>query len=129
MQLFETQITVTKVDLDELKHVNNIRYVDWVNRIAKLHWEKNTSQEMRNNYFWVLLNHFIEYKRPAFLGDVIKFKTYVTKSEGVTSLRTVEMYNSNTNKLLAKSETKWCLMDANTNRPTRINEEIVDLFN
>ena len=129
MQQFEILKTVTKGDLDELNHVNNIRYVSWVNDIAQLHWENNSTKTIRNNYYWVLLNHFIEYKRPAFLNDTIKLKTYVTKSEGVTSSRIVEMYNNHSLKLLAKSETKWCLMAANTNRPTRITEEIINLFN
>jgi len=129
MQMFETQIIVTKDDLDELNHVNNVRYVSWVNDVAKLHWEKNSKVDMRSKYYWVLLSHFIEYKSSAFLNDLINIKTYVTKSKGVTSSRTVEMYNSNTHKLLVKSETNWCLMDSSTNRPTRINEEIVKLFN
>lgn len=129
MQIFETQITVTEDDLDELNHVNNVRYVSWVNDAAKLHWEKNSTVDMRSKYYWVLLSHLIEYKSSAFLNDLINIKTYVTKSEGVTSSRTVEMYHSNTNKLLVKSETNWCLKDSSTNRPTRISEEIVKLFN
>ena len=129
MQRFEILKTVTKGDLDELNHVNNIRYVSWVNDIAQLHWKNNATKRIRNNYYWVLLSHFIEYKSPAFLNDTIKLETYVIKSEGVTSSRIVEMYNNQTLKLLAKSETKWCLMAVNTNRPTRITKEIINLFN
>ena len=80
------------------------------------------------NFFWVLLNHHIEYKSPAVLNDVIKLKTYVIKAEGVTSTRIVEMFNKN-NKLLVKSETHWCLISSKTLRPTRINSEIANLFN
>ena len=129
MQVFETQISVTKDDLDELNHVNNVRYVEWVNDVAKLHWQKNTSKEINDNYYWVLLSHNIDYKSSAYLNEVITLKTYITKSEGVTSIRIVEMYNSKTNKLLVKSETNWCLFDAKTNRPTRMTDEIINLFN
>ena len=129
MQVFETQISVTKDDLDELNHVNNVRYVEWVNDVAKLHWQKNTSKEINDNYYWVLLSHNIDYKSSAYLNEVITLKTYITKSEGVTSKRIVEMYNSKTNKLLVKSETNWCLFDAKTNRPTRMTDEIINLFN
>ncbi len=129
MQVFETKITVTQDDIDELNHVNNVRYVQWVNDAAKLHWEQNTTKEISNNYYWVVLNHNIDYNSSAFLNDVVAIKTYVTKSEGVTSTRVVEMYNSKTDKLLVKSETNWCLIDAKTNRPTRITDEIANLFN
>ena len=128
MQTFETQIIVRQGDLDELNHVNNVRYVQWVNDIAKAHWYKNASTEILNNYFWVLISHTIEYKSQAFLNDKIKLKTYVTKGEGVTSNRIVEIYNDKTEKLLAKSETNWCFMSAKTKRPTRITEDIKKLF-
>lgn len=129
MEIYETQITVSKNDLDELNHVNNVRYVQWVNDAAKMHWLQNTTEAITKNYYWVVLNHHIEYKSSAFLNDVITLKTYVSKSEGVRSTRIVEMYNSKTNRLLIKSETNWCLMDAKTNRPTRITDEIINLFN
>ena len=129
MDVFEYQITVTKDDIDELNHVNNVRYVQWVNDAAKRHWQQNTSEEIITNYYWVVLSHNIDYKSSAFLNDTLTIKTYVSSFEGVRSIRIVEIYNSKTNKLLVKSETNWCLIDANTNRPTRISDEIVNLFN
>ena len=126
MQVFEKHITVTKDDLDELNHVNNVRYVQWIQDIAKAHWEQHATQPIKESFYWVVVSHFIEYKSPAFLNDQILIKTYVTTSEGVTSIRVVEMFKSD--KLLVKAETVWCLLSASTNRPTRITEEIADLF-
>jgi len=129
MQTFEKLITVTETDLDDLNHVNNVCYVQWVNDIAKFHWQQNASENMINKYFWVMISHHIVYKSSALLNDIVKLKTYVLKSEGVTSTRIVEMYNATTNKLLAKSETNWCFMNKKTKRITRITPEIVGLFN
>jgi acyl-CoA thioester hydrolase len=129
MQIFEKLITVTKDDLDELNHVNNVRYIKWVNDVAKEHWLQNALEYICKEYFWVLISHHIEYKNSALLNDIIKLKTYVIKTEGVTSTRIVEMYHNKTQKLLIKSETKWCLMSSKTLRPTRINSEIANLFN
>ncbi|WP_418510146.1 acyl-CoA thioesterase [Corallibacter sp.] len=129
MQIFETTITVTKQDLDELNHVNNVRYVQWVQDIAKTHWETQTPSIILDAYFWVMINHFITYKSEALLNDVITLKTYVTKSEGIRSTRVVEIINQKSNKLLAKSETTWCFMNRKTMRPTRITEDVINLFN
>ncbi len=129
MQTFETNIQVTKGDLDVLNHVNNVRYVKWVNDIAERHWLKNATKDITDQYYWVLISHHIQYKNSAFLNDIIHLKTYVTRSEGVTSTRIVEMYNAQTKKLLAQSETVWCLMNSKTNKPSRISAEIVNLFN
>ena len=128
MQTFEKLITVTQEDLDDLNHVNNVCYVQWVQDVAEQHWNSKVTQQILNSYFWVMLNHYIQYKGQAFLNDDLILKTYVTKAEGVTSTRTVEIYNKNSGKLLTTSETNWCFMSKENNRPTRIPKEIIELF-
>ena len=128
MKTYETTFVVTKEHIDDLNHVNNVHYVQWVQDIAKAHWQSKASDDLQNRYSWFLLSHFIEYKGAAFLNDIISLKTYIAKAEGVTYTRIVEMHNATTNKLLVKSETKWCFINAKTQRPTRIPHEIVDLF-
>jgi len=129
MQIYESILTVAQDDLDELSHVNNVRYVQWVNDIAKAHWILKATPEQLQKYFWVVIKHSIQYKSPAFLNDVLKLKTYVSHSEGVTSTRVVEIYNIDNNKLLVRSETGFCLIDGKTERPSRIPDEIINLFN
>lgn len=128
MNTYETTLKVTQEHLDDLNHVNNVHYVQWVQNVAKAHWEANAPEAIKNQYFWVLLTHFIEHKAEALLNDIIHVKTYISKNEGVTCHRIVEILNKTTNKLLAKSETKWCFITSKTKRPTRITSEIVNLF-
>lgn len=129
MQTFEKHLIVTQDDLDQLNHVNNVRYVQWVQDIASEHWASRVTKNISDTYFWVLLKHTIDYKGEAILGDVIKLKTYIKKAEGVTSIRKVEMYDKNTDKLLVTSETVWCLISNKTKKPARITPEIANLFN
>ena len=128
MRVFEATHTVISEDLDDLMHVNNVRYVQWVQDIAKAHWEAATTPLQQHDNIWVLVSHHIDYKAAAKLNDEIHLKTYVTRSEGVTSTRLVEMYHKGTKRLIVKSETKWCLLDALTKKPKRITDEIVDVF-
>ncbi|WP_396600871.1 acyl-CoA thioesterase [Algibacter sp. R77976] len=128
MSTFETSLVVTKAHIDDLNHVNNVHYVQWVQDIAKAHWQSKASEDIQAKYGWFLLSHFIEYKSAAVLNDTINLKTYIAKVEGVKYTRIVEMYNATNNKLLAKSETKWCFINLKTERPSRIPQEIVDLF-
>ena len=128
MMVFEATRSVVSDDLDDLMHVNNVRYVQWVQDIAKSHWEAATTPLQQQENVWVLLSHHIDYKSAAKLHDEIHLKTYVTRSEGVTSTRLVEMYHKGTKKLIVKSETKWCLLDLLTKKPKRITAEIVDVF-
>jgi acyl-CoA thioester hydrolase len=128
MQIFEIEHIVVSDDLDELHHVNNVRYVQWVQDVAKAHWHHYATADILSNYYWVMLSHHLEYKQPAILNDNLTLKTFVIKLEGVTSIRKVEIYNKISNTLLVSSETKWCLINAKTNRPARISDEIANLF-
>lgn len=129
MQVFEKTIIVSEDDIDDLNHVNNVRYVQWVQDIAKDHWLAYATKPILGTYSWFLVNHFIEYKSPALLGDKLILKTFVPLVEGVSTTRHVEIFNAETKKLLVKSKAKWCLIDNNTQRPTRIIPEIAELFN
>ena len=128
MQIFETTIIVKESDLDELNHVNNIRYVEWVQDIAKKHWLKKATSNILKDFFWVMTNHCIAYKNEAFLGDKLMLKTYIKTNEIAISTRIVEITNKHSNVLIAKSETKWCLLSTKSKRPVRITEEITHLF-
>ncbi len=128
MVTFEKTIEVTSPDLDELEHVNNVRYVQWIQDISKEHWEFKASEAIVAQVVWVVLNHNISYKNAAKLGDIIELRTYVEKSEGVTSTRVVEMWKKGSKTLLVSSKTLWCLLDSQTLKPKRISEEIRAIF-
>ena len=50
MKVLEKKILVSKNDLDDLNHVNNVVYIQWIQEIAKEHWEKLASNEILDNY-------------------------------------------------------------------------------
>lgn len=128
MKTYTKKYTVKKEDLDELAHVNNVRYVQWIQDIAKEHWQTATSKIIQEAYAWVVVSHHIDYKSAAVLGDEILLKTYVTKSHGATSTRIVEVIHNDTLRLIVKAETNWCLLNIHTKKPARISEEIKQLF-
>lgn len=125
---FEKTLTVSADDLDELEHVNNVRYVQWVQDISKEHWQTCAAAEIQAAVVWVVMNHHISYKSAAKLDDQIKIHTHITESRGATCIRVVEMHNAITNTLLLRSKTEWCLLNAKSLRPTRISEEIKNVF-
>lgn len=127
-EIFEQTIKVTKADLDELQHVNNVRYVQWMEDIAKAHWNERASDEIKENYFWIVIRHEIDYKGQAFLGDEILLQTYVGEHTHVTSQRLVNILNKKTGKVLIKAKSTWCLMDYKTKKPVKISEEMVRVF-
>ena len=126
MKVYTTKIKVQKADIDELNHVNNVVYLQWVNDVSALHWKTLSNDEINAKYIWVAVRHEIDYLKPAFLNEEITIKTWIATLEGVKSIRKVAIYRKE--ELLAKSKTTWVLLDAKTQKITRIPKEIEEIF-
>ncbi len=126
MTPFEIQLEVTEDHIDELKHVNNVVYLQWVQDIANLHWDKLREGYDTSAYVWVVLRHELDYSGQAVLGDTITARTWVGETAGIKSIRHVEFYKGE--KLLVKTQTFWCLVDSKTLRPKRITGEILQVL-
>lgn len=126
--IFEYHIVVMPTDIDTLGHVNNIVYLRWVQEAAIAHWNQLSNDEINKKYVWVVMRHEIDYLHPALLHQELLVKTWVGKNEGAKSERHTEIYNSATGKKLAQGLTTWCLLDALSKRPKRIEEDILVLF-
>lgn len=128
MESYEKRIKVSKKDLDDLDHVNNVRYVQWIQDISKEHWQTVAPNAMQAGILWVVKKHTIDYLSSAVLGDEILARTYIADTKGAISVRCVEMYHHETNRLLVRSLTEWCLLNALTLKPIRISEAIKNIF-
>jgi acyl-CoA thioester hydrolase len=123
---FKLSIKVKPEDIDELGHVNNVVYLQWVQLVASTHWKSLSSDEIRSKNLWVALRHEIDYLSSTFLEDDIVGYTWVSSLEGVKSTRHVEFYLGES--CLAKAKTNWCLLDATTLKPKRIGQDIKALL-
>lgn len=125
---FYDSLYVESSAIDDLNHVNNLNYIEWVQRVSQKHWEEKAENEIQEKYGWVVLNLNIDYKAPAFLGEELLLKTYILNYKGVRSERQTEIYRKADQVLLAKAKVLWCLVDKEKQRPQRITEEIVKPF-
>lgn len=127
-EVFTQDITVPKSAIDARGHVNNVTYLEWCLNAAEAHWIKNTSEVQRKNYVWFVLRHEIDYKQAAFEGEKLRVSTWVTSADGVKSERRYRIERRADEKILVEAKTIWCFLDGHTLRPTKITEEIRNLF-
>ena len=127
-EIYKIRLVVQEKHLDDLHHVNNVVYLQWVQNIAKEHWEVRATEELKKKFIWFVVRHEIDYKKQAFLGDPILIETFVGETTFVTSKRFVNIKNADTGELLVAVESNWCLLDAKSKRPTKINEELRRVF-
>lgn len=126
MIVYEKLITVIKEDLDFNNHVNNLVYMKWALDISREHWLSAITEEINENYFWMVRSHHVEYRQQAFLGDQLKIQTYVEGYRGPFSDRMVKIYKGE--ELLVKVLSNWCLIERATQKLKRVPEEIQVLF-
>lgn len=122
---FHRDLTVTREHLDEQNHVNNLEYMKWVLEISEAHWVAKTPLDIRENYVWFVLDHYIQYRRQAFLGEELKVTTWIENYSKVKSERHVKITRKSDAKTIVEARTNWCFVDQHTKKPTRITSEVV----
>lgn len=123
---YQYTFKVGSKDIDDLNHVNNVVYLQWVNDISERHWDVLADKEIKQKYLWVVLRHELDYLKQAFLGEEITMITWIGESVGVKSVRHVHVYRGNT--VLLKARSTWCLLEQKSLRPTRVKEDILSLL-
>lgn len=127
-EVYSKTLVVTQDDLDENQHVNNVRYVEWIQEIAREHWDVRASDQLKEKFFWVVIRYEIDYKKEALQGDEILIETFVGDTTHVTSERFIHIKHKESGALLVSAKSIWCLMDQDSKRPARINEELKTVF-
>ena len=123
---YSHSFVVKEEAIDNLNHVNNVVYLQWLNDIAEIHWNILSTEALRAKYVWVVLRHELDYMNQALLGDEITVVTWVGQSTGAKSVRHVHMFKGEIP--LLKAASTWCLIDAVSQRPTRIKNDILTLM-
>jgi acyl-CoA thioester hydrolase len=125
-EVYSFLIKVKKKDIDNLNHVNNIQYLNWVLKAAEEHWNFVTKKQYNQNFAWVVFRHEIDYLKPAMLHDEISVTTWIENNYGVKSERLV--YIKRNQELLVKAKTIWVFVNKKSMKPARIPQEISKLF-
>ena len=128
--VYSYEFSVPTDALDENGHVNNVRYVQWMQDAAVRHYEALGAIPLTQaiGATWVVRSHNIAYLRPAFSGDVIQVRTWVVNIQRLRSLRRYRFLRLSDGKLLVKGETDWVFVDAQTGAPCVIPGDIARLF-
>ena len=132
--------TVPQSAIDANGHVNNVAYIQWMQDAAIAHADSVgcTAMTQTLNATWVVRSHQIQYRAPAFLGDVITVKTWIADCRLVSSRRKYEFLREEKlptpgappppPTLLARGETDWVFLDLATLHPKPIPPEIQSLY-
>nr|WP_294504515.1 thioesterase family protein [uncultured Rhodopila sp.] len=124
--IYEYEVDVAPNEIDEMGHVNNAVYLNWVQAAVLKHWRRLAPKEVAAAHLWVALKHEISYLRPAFPGDHIVVKVVLQKLQGARAFyKTIINHGDD---VLVEVESCWCCLDSATRKPVRLARDIVARF-
>ena len=119
-------IGIEPADIDFMGHVNNANYLKWVQAAVIDHWQRLAPAEAVAGHLWVALKHEITYRKPAFLDDDVIATVLLEKVQGARAF--YETIIKRGEDVLAEVKSSWCCLDAETLRPSRLANNVVERF-
>ncbi|MCZ8172584.1 MAG: acyl-CoA thioesterase [Novosphingobium sp.] len=119
-------IKILPDDIDFMGHVNNARYLNWVQDAVLAHWRGLAPPQAVAERAWVALKHEITYRKPAFLDDAVVANVLLESIQGARAFYHTVIQRGE--DVLAEVRSSWCCIDAQTLRPARIGAEIAAYF-
>lgn len=123
-------LVVSPEDIDELGHVNNVRWLRFVIDAAVAHSTAvglDFAAYARLGVIWVVRRHELDYLRPATLGEALAAFTWVESMGSSSSIRRTRIVRDHDHLTLFTAATTWVMIDRD-GRPTLVPPEIRGRF-
>jgi acyl-CoA thioester hydrolase len=131
MPRFQRTRSVVAEDCDEFGHVNNVTWVRFVVDLAVAHSDSagfDAARYRELGAWWIVHRQELEYRGPAFPGEILAEETWVAEMRGARCLRRSQITRPADGALLLTAATSWVWADAASGRPRRIPAEIREAF-
>lgn len=126
--VFEHRVVAEPGHIDELGHVNNAVWVQWIQEVALAHWYSVADPAHQDDYIWVVVRHEIDYLRAAFEGETLTGRTWVGDApKGARFDRHMEFVGDD-GKVRVRATTQWAIIDKAAGRPIRVPPQVIAPF-
>ncbi len=125
---FTRSFTAEARHIDEMGHVNNAVWVQWIQDMATAHWDAVARPEDREQYVWLVVRHEIDYRGNIDLGQSVEGTTWIEGgARGAKSLRRVDFRDA-AGRVIVSAATTWAMLDRTSGRPARVRPEVIAPF-
>lgn len=122
----QTTIKVRGYHLDVYQHVNNARYLEfleearweWLEEVEAFHW----LQEQKLAF--VVVNININYRRPAVLGDVLTIESDITQLNGKSGIIAQRVLLAGQETVVADAALTFVCIDLRTQKAVALEGEL-----
>ncbi|WP_343552226.1 YbgC/FadM family acyl-CoA thioesterase [Pantoea sp.] len=121
-----TTIKVRGYHLDVYQHVNNARYLEfleearwqWLEDVDAFHWL------LEQQLAFVVVNININYRRPAVLGDVLNIESEVSQLSGKSGVIAQRVLLASDNSVVADAALTFVCIDLRTQKAVPMEGEL-----
>jgi len=114
--------------IDELGHVNNSVWVQWIQQLATAHWDAAARTDDRDAFYWVVVRHEIDYRGNIADGETVTGTTWIEgEPRGAKSVRAVEFAKEGGAPIVS-ARTTWAMLEKRSGRPARVRTETIAPF-
>lgn len=130
MHMFTHQIKVRGFHCDMFGHVNNARYLEfleearweWLNRITTFDFFE------KKNLSFVVVSITIHYKWPSVLNDVLEISVELKHISNRSATVHQKLTRLHDNKLIAEADVTFALLDNSAGRAVAIDDEMKEIL-
>ncbi|MBS6435890.1 MAG: YbgC/FadM family acyl-CoA thioesterase [Pantoea sp.] len=122
----QTTIKVRGYHLDVYQHVNNARYLEFLEE-ARWQWLEEADAFnwlQQQQLAFVVVNININYRRPAVLGDVLAIHSEMTQLNGKSGVITQRVTLAGSETLVADAALTFVCIDLRTQKAVALESEL-----
>lgn len=129
--IFDLELTVQAEHIDQLGHVNNVVYMQWMQDVATAHIEQlglGLKEYIELKHAMVAVEHHVQYRKAAFESERIVLRTWLNDINALYSYRQYAFYRPSDKSILFMGNTQWACIEIATGRPKRMSPTFTNAY-
>lgn len=131
MEMIHTiDIIIRGYHLDLFGHVNNARYLEFLEEARWAAFEKNVDLVELNakGLAFTVVNININYRRPAMIHDVIRVETQIAQWRRRSAVIRQEVKNKASGELVANADVTFVILDTRKQKTAALEGDLLEML-
>jgi thioesterase-3 len=131
MMLHTIEIKIRGYHLDLFGHVNNARYLEFLEEARWAAFEKTVDLEQmaRKGWAFTVVNVNINYRRPALMNDVLRIETRIAEWRRRSAVVRQEVLQAQGGELVADADVTFVIFDTTKQKTAILEGALLEMLN
>ena len=127
-RIFILPFTAEAGHIDELGHVNNAVWVQWMEHLSVSHWRAHAPAAEVEASVWMVTRHEIDYRGNVTLGQGVTGTTWIDELPRGARFNRRMLFRNEDGRTVVEAKTTWAMLDAVTHRLLRVPPHLAEHF-